>query len=87
MLAVAIVGVITQIVVIGYEMGPMIVEKAQSAVAIFKRIFWFVAKRTCGWEPSEDGGEESGVVAGTRMSRPRRRGRAARRSLRCREEW
>ena len=60
MLAVAIVGVITQIVVIGYEMGPMIVEKAQSAVAIFKRIFWFVAKRTCGWEPSEDGDEESG---------------------------
>ena len=68
MLAVAIVGVITQIVVIGYEMGPMIVEKAQSAVAIFKRIFWFVAKRTCGWEPSEDGDEDSGGGGGDEES-------------------
>ena len=34
MLAVAIIGVLTQIVVIAYEMGPMVIEKIQTAIKL-----------------------------------------------------
>ena len=58
MLAVAIFGVIVQIIVIAYEMGPMILEKVRTAIALAKRAARWVDAKLHGRVQEEDEEDE-----------------------------
>ena len=78
MLAVAIIGVLTQIVVIVYEMGPMLLENAQKALALAKRVARVVGRKCCGGEPAwakdkDDGDDASSSSSSDGESSPRKK--------------
>ena len=77
MLAVAIVGVLTQIVVIGYEMGDMILENVRAAIALAKKIARFVGRKVCGWESADEEEAEDDDEDGDEEKPPKKKGAAS----------
>ena len=78
MLAVAIIGVLTQIVVIVYEMGPLMLENAQKALALAKRVARVVGNKCCGGKPAgaqekKDDGDDASSSSSDGESTPRKK--------------